>query len=522
MRTLLRYLKPQSRELSSAIALGSFALTSSIGLLAASGWLISMASTRPPILVLEVAIVSVRFFGLARGVFRYFGRILEHNSALKIQTELRISTFKKLDSLVPSTFSDFRRGSLMQQIVNDVEVVQDLWLRLGIPWITSVIAGVAGIGIISWLLPTLALVVATIFLLTAFLAPLLTALSQGNAHQHQHEGELFEQIMQSCESVNESLIFNYQYELFEEIDVQQDSITVIENRTAKWAGLGSALYSKVLGATVVISALMASSAYARGEIAGVNVAVLILLPLAIFDGISSLPVAFSKSARVIDSIRQIEPILAIAELPNEKKIFLREEQLNLEINGAQPIVGSMQLPEFNGFASPGHPLIVMGKSGIGKSSLINAILGFVEYRGDILVNGHMARHLDTNIYSVLLQDDYLFNTSIRENLKIGKPTATDREIEQMLEVVELSDLVRSLPEGLNTTIGSFGYNFSGGEKQRLKLARVLLRNTPIFLLDEPFEFLEAHQADRIAKKVMKVLATKTVVIVSHLPLPCAI
>lgn len=519
MNILLRHLKLQGRELTAAIALGSFALASSIGLLAASGWLISMASTRPPILVLEVAIVSVRFFGLSRGVFRYFGRVLEHNSALKIQTELRISTFKKLDSLLPSTFTDFRRGSLMQQIVNDVEVVQDLWLRLGIPWLTSVIAGVAGIGIISWLLPSLAIIVAAIFLLTAFLAPLLTAISQGSSHQRQHEGELFEQIMQICESVNESLVFDYQDELFEEIDIQQDSISVIENRSAKWAGLGSALYSKALGLTVFISALMASSAYARGDIAGVNVAVLILLPLAIFDGISSLPLAFSKSARVIDSIRQLEPILAIAEIPQEKKVFLTEEHLRLELKSTQPIVGSMNIPEFNGEASPGHPLIVMGKSGIGKSSLINAILGFAEYRGEILVNGQIAKRLDTSIYSTLLQDDYLFNTSIRENLKIGKPTATDRELEQMLEVVELTDLLHSLPEGLDTTIGSFGYNFSGGEKQRFKLARVLLRNTPIFLLDEPFEFLEAHQADRIAKKVIKVLATKTVVIVSHLPLP---
>ena len=519
MNTLLRHINPHRSRLIVAVALGSFALASSVALLAASGWLISMASTRPPILVLEVAIVSVRFFGLSRGVFRYFGRVIEHDAALTIQSELRISVFKKLNTLKPTAFAHFKRGTLMQQIVNDVEVVQDLWLRLAIPAITSIIAGVAGIGIISILLPSLAAVVAIIFLATAFLTPLITALSQGSAHQRAHEADLFESIMKGCESVNESLIFNYQEVLLEQIDVQQDSISVIENRSAKWAGLGSALHSKALGFTLIISILMSAAAFARGDLAGVNVAVLILLPLAIFDGIGTLPLAFSKSIKVLDAIRSLAPILSLADVTEEKKIQLHEQELTIEIRNASPILKTMNLPEFNGTASPGHPLIVMGKSGFGKSSLLNSILGFVEYRGEISISGHSARQLDTSIYSTLLQDDYLFNTSIRENLKIGKPSASDRELEQILEVVELSELLHSLPDGLGTIVGPFGYNFSGGEKQRLKLARVLLRNTPIFLLDEPFEFLEAHQADRIAKKVMKVLATKTVVIVSHLPLP---
>jgi ABC-type transport system involved in cytochrome bd biosynthesis fused ATPase/permease subunit len=118
----------------------------------------------------------------------------------------------------------------------------------------------------------------------------------------------------------------------------------------------------------------------------------------------------------------------------------------------------------------------------------------------------------------LLQDDYLFGTSIRENLKIGNPIAEDDQLQEVLELVELWDFVNALPDGLDTMIGSLGFNFSGGEKQRMKLARVLLRQTPIFILDEPYEFLDVHQVDRISERVAMRLASRALIIVSHLPL----
>ena len=117
------------------------------------------------------------------------------------------------------------------------------------------------------------------------------------------------------------------------------------------------------------------------------------------------------------------------------------------------------------------------------------------------------------------QDDYLFTTSIRENLKIGNPKASDRDLLQMIEVVELSELIHKLPEGLDTHVGPLGYNFSGGEKQRLKLARALLRSTPAFILDEPFEFLDYEQVQRISQRVAVRLRNKTTMLISHLDLP---
>ena len=164
----------------------------------------------------------------------------------------------------------------------------------------------------------------------------------------------------------------------------------------------------------------------------------------------------------------------------------------------------------------------MGKSWSGKSSLLYSTVGFLPYEGSITVGGIELSKISNaereKYISMLLQDDYLFNSSIRENLKIGKTDATDEELMQVLSVVELTELITSLPDGLDTHIGAYGYNFSGGEKQRMKLARVLLRDTPIYLLDEPFEYLDKELFSRISERIKLRLSDKTLVVVSHLPI----
>ena len=143
---------------------------------------------------------------------------------------------------------------------------------------------------------------------------------------------------------------------------------------------------------------------------------------------------------------------------------------------------------------------------------------FLPFEGKILINGRPITMHDRTLISTLLQDDYLFQTSIRENLKIANPSAADEQIHEVLRIVELTELINQLSYGIDTMIGPLGHNFSGGEKQRLRLARVLLRSTPIVILDEPFEFLDYAQVQRLAKAISEFLNGKTLIIVSHLAL----
>ena len=503
------------KKLLLAILLSAASLLSAIALLGTSAWLISMASTRPPVMVLEVAIVGVRTFGISRGLLKYTSRILEHQGALTIQSNLRVRIYENFLAMKNAQLLDIRKGAILQQVVNDVETLQDLWLRVGSPWASVILAGCAGVSITYCLLPSAGLILGGLFLFAALIVPIFSSFAAGSRQQRNLESEIFDEILQTSELIEESLVFGFSKDLISQIDNRQNQIARIERSNAKRAGLGAALYTKWLGLTVVIMIISALNAFQEGRLAGVNVAVIILLPLAIFDGLSSLPVAFSHLAQILDARTALKPPLKkiIFENPPNRDHF--HDHYILEILDVQPIRDGVTLPQFTGVAQPGHPLVIQGKSGGGKSSLLGALIGEIEFSGQILINHEDLSHFDSNIFTTMLQDDHLFATSIRENIRIGNPDARDREIEQVLEIVELAELLHTLPDRLDTLVGNLGYNFSGGEKQRIKLARMLMRNTPIYLLDEPFEYLDHFQADRLAKKVLKVLSTKTVVMVSH-------
>ena len=515
MKNIFAIIRTRLSYFTAAILLSSFSLMAAIGLLACSAWLISMASTRPPVLVLEVAIVAVRFFGLSRGVVKYASRILEHKAALGAQSDLRVRLYGNFTLRSSQELLDVRKGATLQQVISDVETLQDLWLRVGSPWLSAVIAGVSGVGIIYWLLPVAGKVVGGLFLLAGIAVPLLSAFASGSRDQRQLESEIFDQIMEATALVEESLIFGFDQRLLQEIDCKQLAIAEIEKRNARKSGLGSAAYVKLLGLTILLATILAINGYQHHQLAGVNVAVIILLPLAIFDGLSTLPVAASHLAQIWDAKNQLEPVLAPISHDAPMIYEPTPHHATLTIKNLRPLLPGINLAPFSGQAAPGAPLIIRGRSGAGKSSLLHALIGFIDYEGEADLGGTDIHDLDPATFTTMLQDDHIFATSIRENIKIGKPEASDREILQILEVVELADLLHQLPDGLDTLVGEAGHNFSGGEKQRIKLARMLLRNTEVFLLDEPFEYLDHHQSERLSKKVLGVLSTKTVIMVSH-------
>ncbi len=474
------------------------ALSMSVGLLATSTWLISMAATRPPVIALEAAIVMVRFFGLGRGVIRYVGRVQEHDAVLTYQAALRVKIYQALESRLPSSFFGTKRGAYLQRVANESEDVLDLWLRLASPLFAAIVSGVAGIGIVYWIDPKIAYYFTYLFLAAVVFVPLIAAFTGATSARAESEEALVERFVATLDELEESIIFSRSAEIERELCAIQSELDSIDSRSSKWVGAAGAAQHLFMGAAVIVG-LQNSQ-----QVSIVNAAVVILLPLAIFDGLTGLGAAFSSLPGLLTSWKRLHSMTGVQEVE-------KAQSANMTIQDLVPenVAGRIQPISFE--VKPGELLSISGASGVGKSSLLHALIGFIGYTGT-------APRLTPENSSVLLQSDHLFMTSIAENLRIGKPDATEEELRQVLTDVELADLVFSLPGGIDTRVGAMGYNFSVGEQQRLKLARLFLRKSEVYLLDEPFEYLDEAQGQRIAARMVTRFKGGSTVVVSHLPI----
>ena len=519
-------MRPVLGRLTAGALLGGLSLGAAVGLLATSAWLISMASTHPPILSLEIAIVAVRFFALSRGLLRYAERLVSHDAVFRTLTRLRISLYSRLEELTPATLPIFRRGELLNRVVNDVETVQDLWLRIFIPWISALISALCGIGIAAWLLPqagTLLIITTGIGLLGI---PLLSRLLAGNSARKSLEVEsrIGGDITALCDSLLEAIAYGQESATRERFNQSHRELLDRERRTAKGTGLGTLLVISLTGISVVGSAVIALASYRAGTLAGINVAVITLLPLAIFEGMALLPAGSANFGRIQSARDNIESIMkteTVTKIAGRREIALQTinqiSATNLSANWSAD--GVTQLAPVSFAISTGSILLIQGPSGIGKSTLAYAMAGLLPYQGGIKINDIEVSDIEqsslTNHLLYGLQESHLFATSIRENLKIANQNANEEDLFHALRIVEMADFVRTLPQGLDTHIGQFGYNFSGGERQRLTLARNLLSKAPILILDEPTEHLDEEQAVRIEAALVEELRDRVLIVISH-------
>jgi ATP-binding cassette subfamily C protein CydCD len=519
-------MRPVAWQLTSGAILGGMSLGAAVGLLATSAWLISMASTQPPILTLEIAIVAVRFFALARGLLRYAERLMSHDAVFRTLTYLRIFLYNRLEQLVPVSFPIFRRGELLNRLVNDVETVQDLWLRVVIPWISALISALCGIGIAAWLSPqagTLLIITTSIGLIGI---PLVSRFLAGDSARKslEVESQISGDITALCDSLFESIAYGQEAFTRERFNQSHKELVDLERRTAQGTGLGSFLVIGLTGISVTGSAMIALASYRAGTLAGINVAVITLLPLAIFEGIALLPGGNANFGKIQSARNNIESFMQteiVAETIRDKGIPAREiNQISAtNFSTTWGPKSAIRLAPISFTISTGSILLIQGSSGIGKSTLAYAMAGLLPYRGVLQINDVEVREIeqdlltDTLLYG--LQESHLFATSIRENLRIANQNAHDEDLFDALGIVEMADFVRRLPQGLDTHIGQFGYNYSGGERQRLTLARNLLSKAPILILDEPTEHLDEAQAIRIEASLVEYLHDRVLIVISH-------
>ncbi|MGW3595076.1 thiol reductant ABC exporter subunit CydD [Streptomyces sp. NPDC005167] len=517
----------QRGQLALALVLSSLALGSAVGLMAVSGWLISRASEQPPVLYLMVAVTATRAFGLGRAVFRYAERLVSHDAVLKMLAELRVAVYRGLERITPAGLGRTRRGDLLSRLVADVDALQDYWLRWLLPAWTAVVVGAAAAGFTGWLLPQAGVVLALGLLLAGVGVPLVSGACARRAERQlaPARADLATRITDLLGGTAELTVAGALPARKERTREADTVLTRIASRAATATALGGGLSALICGLTVVAAALVAVPAVHDGRLAGVELAVVVLTPLAAFEAVTGLPLAVQYRQRVKRSAERVYEVLD-APVPVHEPATPAEAPTTpfpLEVRGlAARYSGASRdaLDSVDLTLTAGRRIAVVGPSGSGKTTLAQVLLRFLDARaGTYRIGGVDASALDGDsvrrFVGLCAQDAHVFDSSIRENLRLARTVATDDELRAALARARLLDWAEALPDGLDTLVGEHGARLSGGQRQRLALARALLADFPVLVLDEPAEHLDLATADALTADLLVATRGRTTVLITH-------
>ncbi|MEV7303263.1 thiol reductant ABC exporter subunit CydD [Streptomyces clavifer] len=517
----------QHGKLGLALLLGSLAVGSSVGLMAVSGWLISRASEQPPVLYLMVAVTATRAFGTGRAVFRYAERLVSHDAVLRMLAELRVAVYRGLERIAPAGLRTTRRGDLLSRLVSDVDALQDYWLRWLLPAGTALAVGTAAVGFTGWLLPEAGAVLAVGLLLAGVGVPLVSGACARHAERRlaPARSALAVRVADLLAGTAELTVAGALPARKELVRGADAALTRIASRAATATALGGGLSALLCGLTVVGAAAVALPAVYDGRLAGVELAVVVLTPLAAFEAVTGLPLAVQYRQRIKRSAERVYEVLDApvpvrepatpAETPGTP-FPLAVRGLSARYEGA----GHDALASVDLTLTAGKRVAVVGPSGSGKTTLAQVLLRFLDAReGTYRLGGVEASALDGDTVRTFVglcaQDAHVFDSSIRENLRLARTGATDDELRDALAGARLLSWVQSLPDGLDTPVGEHGARLSGGQRQRLALARALLADFPVLVLDEPAEHLDLATADALTADLLAATRGRTTVLITH-------
>ncbi|MCA6095366.1 thiol reductant ABC exporter subunit CydC, partial [Streptomyces sp. SCA3-4] len=508
-----------------ALLLGALALGSAVGLMAVSGWLISRASQQPPVLYLMVAVTATRAFGIGRSVFRYAERLVSHDAVLRVLAGLRVSVYRRLERLAPAGLRDTRRGDLLTRLVADVDALQDYFLRWLLPVGSAVTVGVASVAFTAWLLPEAGAVLAAGLLVAGLAVPALSGAVARRAERQlaPARGELSTHVVELLAGTAELTVAGALPARLARLRRADAALTRIARRAGAAAALGAGLSALACGLTVTGAAWAGVQAVHDGRLGGVWLAVVVLVPLAAFEAVMGLPLAVQYRQRVRRSAERVHEVLD-APLPvRDGTEPAPPSPFPLRLAGLTARHPGQDAPALEDLAlelTAGRRIAVVGPSGSGKTTLAQVLLRFLDAEaGSYTLGGRDAVAMDGDavrrLVGLCAQDAHVFDSSLRENLRLARPDASDDELRAALAAARLLEWVEGLPQALDTLVGEHGARMSGGQRQRLALARALLADFPVLVLDEPAEHLDLATADALTADLLSATRGRTTVLITH-------
>ena len=525
------YLQQNKKLIFLVLLLGTLTFFSASALMFTSGYLISKSATVPEnILMIYVPIVLVRAFGIARPVFRYLERLTSHNVVLKFLSAMRVRLYKKLEAQALTFRSRFSTGDLLGVLADDLEQMQNLYLKTVFPSVIALIVYMIAVIALGFFSIPFALLMTLFLFILVVLFPLVSLLvmRQKQARSKQSRNELYKRLGDAMMGISDWKISGRQADFLKSYEQQEMLQDHLESQMEQFNRRRNFIFQVMVTIIVLAMIWFASNSVETGVLTHVWIAAFVLVAFPVLEAFAPISDAVSQLPSYENSLIRMNGIDQTNEKKNETNAQVVEDLLkqsaltiqmkNVDFSYSQE-AGKFVLCDFSLQISQGEQIAILGKSGAGKSTIAKLLLGAISpTNGSVLINDVPVAQLHDDIskfIAVLQQKPHLFDTSVMNNIRLGNPSASDEEVIEAAKQVKMHDLISTLPDGYHTRMRELGGRFSGGERQRIALARILLQQSPIVILDEPTVGLDAVTERDLLNTIFTSLQGKTLIWITH-------
>ncbi|MFN2213856.1 MAG: thiol reductant ABC exporter subunit CydD [Anaerolineales bacterium] len=531
LRSLLSWLTPFKWLVLIPVLLGWATVLSGVGLLATSAYLISAAALQPSIALLQVPIVAVRAFGISRGLFRYLERCSSHDNTFKLINRLRVRFYQALEPLAPARLQDYHSGDLLNRIRLDLHALENFYLRVFSPalvWIlvTSLICALLSVFSIQ-----LGLTLLAFQLIAGLIIPILvrSVSHHPEAKLIQHQATLSAALVDGIQGIAELKIFDASSRYRNKFLKINQAIAAVQSQIDSISSSAGAIETTLAYLASWTILLLAIPLVSSGQVEGVFLAALVLATLTSFEAAQLLPQAAQALERGLSAANRLEEIVSLpAEITDPDHPYPAPAGSQVEFVGLDFAYPAPKLAVTPGFAlkdirftlPAGKKVAVVGPSGAGKTTLANLLMRFWDYHGgkillaDLQLKGYCQEDARGQ-FAFVSQQSHFFNSTLADNLRLAKPGASQQELVTACENAQLGDFIASLPQGFDTWIGEGGARLSAGERQRLAIARALLKDAPVLILDEPTAHLDPLTGRKLVESLFENYQDRSILWITH-------